>query len=254
MTGAFRSLGATLLGAVLAGGLAAAPGAEKDPAAANDGKELRVGTLKAGRILILGNSITLHGPNKEIGWTGNWGMAASALEKDYAHVLLDRIAAAAGSKPEAMVDNIAEFERNHATWDPAAKLKKHLEFKADIVVVAIGENVPGLASADAKAAFRKAFDGLLAALKKDAAPVIFVRSTFWRDKDKDEVLRQACQDAGCVFVDISQLGGDESNYARAEQKIAHAGVAAHPGDKGMKAIAELLWKAIAARGAGQEKK
>src|SRR6478736_813612 len=43
------------------------------------------------RILFLGNSITLHGPSPSIGWTGNWGMAASTESRDYAHVLAARI-------------------------------------------------------------------------------------------------------------------------------------------------------------------
>ena len=49
---------------------------------------------------------------------------------------------------------------------------------------------------------------------------------------------------GGVFVDISGLGKDESNYARSERSFAHGGVAAHPGDKGMQAIADALLKAI----------
>jgi hypothetical protein len=49
-------------------------------------------------------------------------------------------------------------------------------------------------------------------------------------------------------VDIAALGKDESNYARAEQKLEHAGVAAHPGDKGMKAIAEAILTALQAPG------
>ena len=33
------------------------------------------------RILFVGNSITLHGPKADIGWDGNWGMAASCQKR-----------------------------------------------------------------------------------------------------------------------------------------------------------------------------
>jgi hypothetical protein len=133
-----------------------------------------------------------------------------------------------------------------------ARLKEHLDFKADIVVVAIGENVPPLASEISKTRFRDAFARLLTTLGQNGRPAILVRSCFWPDKTKDAIMRRSCAAAKAVFVDISQLGQDESNYARSERSFAHAGVAAHPGDKGMHALAGALWKAIS--GAAREER
>jgi hypothetical protein len=212
---------------------------------------LRIGELSVGRVLILGNSITLHGPAENIGWTGNWGMAASAAEKDYVHLLLERIAKAANGQPQSLVRNIADFERQYASYDVAAGLKPALEFQADVIVLAIGENVPALKSDEEKVAFQAAISRLLSKLKDRGSPTVIVRSCFWADAAKDECLRTACDAAGGVFVDIGPLGRDEANYARSERKIEHAGVAAHPGDKGMEAIADAVWKAIEARAAAR---
>jgi hypothetical protein len=61
------------------------------------------------------------------------------------------------------------------------------------------------------------------------------------------MLSQACQEVNGIFVDVGQLGKDESNYARSERQFKHAGVAGHPGDKGMKAIADAIVRMILAR-------
>ena len=42
------------------------------------------------RIMFVGNSITLHGVLKEIGWNNEWGMAASSAENDYVHILISK--------------------------------------------------------------------------------------------------------------------------------------------------------------------
>jgi hypothetical protein len=62
--------------------------------------------VKIGKILILGNSITEHGAALNMDWFGNWGMAASAKEKDFAHLVIGAITASAGKAPEAMIQNI----------------------------------------------------------------------------------------------------------------------------------------------------
>lgn len=211
------------------------------------GEALYVGGLPVGKVLVLGNSLTLHGPKPDIGWLGNWGMAASAEGKDYVHVLAARLAEAAGEKPHLKVKNIADFERGFDAYDVPAGLKDELAFGADLVVVAVGENVPALPTKQSQDEFARAFARLLAALVSNGRPALFVRSSFWPDPAKDAVMKRACEAAGGVYVDVGGLGKDESNYARAERKIDHAGVANHPGGKGMKAIADALWAAIEKR-------
>ena len=197
------------------------------------------------KVLFLGNSITLHGPAPKIGWVGNWGMAASAADKDFVHIVTRWLAKTSGVEPETMVKNIAAFERQYADYDLQANLKDASDFKADLVIVAIGENVPGLGSEKEKTRFEASVEKLLNQVRGDRRPTIIVRSCFWPNQAKDEALRQACQQVGGTFVDISGLSKDESNYARSERDFQHAGVAAHPGDRGMQAIADTILKAVA---------
>jgi len=42
------------------------------------------------KILIVGNSITRHGVLPSIGWYHDFGMAASAEENDYVHLLMKK--------------------------------------------------------------------------------------------------------------------------------------------------------------------
>ena len=208
-----------------------------------------IGRLPAGKVLFLGNSITLHAPKPDIGWTGNWGMAASAEEKDYVHLLTADIARAAGATPRTVVRNLAGFEREYETFDLATELKAELEFRADIVVLAIGENVSETTTDEARAKFAAAYARLLAVLKEHGQPAIFVRGSFWPNAVKDGIMRKAGADAGAAFVDIAALGADASNAASSERKIGHPGVAGHPGDKGMRAIADAIFAALQERSA-----
>ena len=213
-------------------------------------------TAKGGwaKVLFLGNSITLHGPSARIGWLGNWGMAASAKEKDFVHIILRSVEKTTGAAPKAMIRNVATFERQYATYDVEGKLKDAFEFGADLVVMAIGENVPRLTTEEAKTQFRAAMLKLLRGLKRKGNPKIVVRSCFWPNGAKDEVLKQVCQEVGGTFVDIGHLGKDKRNRGESERKFQHKGVAAHPGDRGMQAIAEAILSAVTKHGEGEDKK
>ena len=196
------------------------------------------------RILFLGNSITLHGPKADIGWAGNWGMAASSEAKDYVHLVTGAIAQHTGSMPEMMIRNIADFERNYADYDVESQMKDFFAFDPDLVVLAIGENVPALGSEDAKAQFKAGVMKTLGCALAKRHPLVVVRSSFWADPAKDEVLRIACQEADAIFVDAGPLGCEEANMARSERSFANDGVGSHPGDRGMKALADAIAQAV----------
>lgn len=199
---------------------------------------------KGGKVLFVGNSITLHGPSAAVGWTGNWGMAASAAEKDYVHLVVEAVAKRRGAPPDFKVVNVAEFERGFETYDLATKLKDVVEFQAETVIVAIGENVAALKTDEAKAKFKESMVRLLTLLKGNRPVALYVRSCFWANATKDALMKEACTAVGGVFVDISALDQDKANFAKAEREIAHAGVARHPGDKGMRGIADALIAAM----------
>jgi hypothetical protein len=221
------------------------------------------GKMKIERILVLGNSITVHPPLVERGWHGNWGMAASALEKDYVHVLARqlnehtgrpiRVALAdpAMKNPdgstilgEANVVNIADIlERKYATYD-SSTLRAQIAARPDVVVLQFGENVP-MDSFDS-VAFTNSLKKLVGDLKQNSNPTIFVTSQIYGpNADLDRIKQQVvAEDLGHrVFVDLSAFRKDPSNN----------GFLDHPNDQGMKFIADTLFKALRSREAADEK-
>jgi lysophospholipase L1-like esterase len=205
--------------------------------------------MRADKILFLGNSITACGPKY-------WGLAASTAEKDYAHLLAADISAKTGSRltmipttapvtrPDGSVDvgksnviNIADIlERGYRTYEPA-KIARQIAWKADIVVLQFGENIP-MASFDA-AKFKSGLQKLVANLKESSNPQIFAAGyILGANPTVENIKRQICAEdpAHRVFVDLSAVGRDRANI----------GDYGHPNDKGMALIADLMFKAIVA--------
>lgn len=189
------------------------------------------------KILFVGNSITRHGPAPEIGWNGDYGMAASAKEKDYVHVLLSLLEEPLGGVT-AGICNAADWERGFRERNLLEEAFSEVrDFAADIVIVRLGENIPP----DMLQTSRPYFDEMIRHFAHRARLVV-ITDSFWRNDLRDAILRDVAKDGGYVFCSIVDLEQDERNMALTEYE--HRGVAGHPSDRGMEEIAKRIAAAI----------
>ena len=193
------------------------------------------------KVLFIGNSITLHDVAPRIGWTNRWGMAASSQEKDYVHLVADGIARETGRKPQLIVKNLYEFEHYFETYDFSA-IDDLVTVKPDFLVIALGENVKDLKTEEERLAFQTAFGKLLERFTASGEkPRIVVRGVFWPNEAKDICMGNAARAHAIPFVKADFA--DEPGM-KATGLFAHAGVANHPGDGGMAAIANAILKTL----------
>lgn len=193
------------------------------------------------KVLFLGNSITRHVPLASIGWTNDWGMAASDESNDYVHVVIRGLESTTGKKVNAKVRTIPQFERQFATYDVDGALRSVRDFNPDYLIVAIGENVADFKSEEDETAFAHAFEGLLSYFNENGrCPRIVVRGVFWPNPKKDAILEKACRGIENARFVRADFGGD--NRMCAQDLFWHEGVQSHPGDMGMKKIAAAILK------------
>lgn len=192
------------------------------------------------RILILGNSITLHRPKPASGWHNCCGMAATCLEKDFAHLLLAQLTAFAGGVPsEAWIDNIADYERTYEYCNQFLRFGAYAQFQPDALILAIGENIPQPETPDKEKVLQRSLVNLIQLIAGSRKPAVFLRSNFWADESKDRILRAAAAETGATYIDISALRDDPACFS-----APGGGFGGHPGDYGMKKIADAVAESI----------
>ena len=194
------------------------------------------------KVLVLGNSIALHEPRPQIGWTNEWGMAASAADRDFAHLVAAGIGQETGRKVDLHVKNIWLFEKDYWHYPFERELGELVRFAPDYVVIAVGENMADFASDDDRAIFRRRFGELLDAFGTgEKRPKTVVRGVFWTNAQKDAEMKAVSDERQVPFValDICNQPG-----MKATGFFKHPGVAAHPSDQGMAEIARRLLKAL----------
>lgn len=190
---------------------------------------------KTHHILLLGNSITYTAADPSVGWTGNWGMAASAADSDYVHLLTARLKKANSASTLAIVNEI-EFEVNFDTYDFDKNLKSYRDAKPDIIILRIGEDVTRTADS---VLFEKRYVDLLNYLKVNNPDVkILAAGSVWRDRDLANRVMAKYSD----YISLVSLSNDNTNFAFG--LFPNLGVQSHPDNKGMRSISDQIWAAL----------
>lgn len=203
------------------------------------------------RIVLLGNSLSFHGKAPNIGWHLECGMAASELEKDYAHVLFRLIDSVMPDKRIRMrISGISTFERNPAGYNLTA-LDSMKKFQPDLLIIQIGENVvfEGVTTPEL---FEEKYVSLIRHFQKDRQPLVVCTTPFFPSLSKNKVINRVASLTNSFLVDLSHLvlldkenyAKDETNYPGDKSTWKVDGIGIHPGDKGMKNIAEQLFITI----------
>lgn len=212
-----------------------------------------LGTMRADKVLFLGNSITCCPPKYR-------GLSASTQEKDFVHLLAKSIEATTGgmlqldtisaanknadgshSAGNANIVNIADiFERCYATYPSSNRLQNQIAWKPDIVVLQFGENVPPK-TFDA-VAFKNSLRTLLNDLKAGSNPEIFLTGHIIGSNGPiDSIKQEICKEdpSHRTFVDLSAVFRNPENIGEYN----------HPSDKGMAAIANAVFRCMVAHAA-----
>ncbi len=191
------------------------------------------------RVMFVGNSITLHGILPEIGWYNEWGMAASAKDLDYVHLLETNIKKL-DSEATFCICQVAEWEQNYKKGSSVlARYEAARSFGADLIILRFIENVPK--DGYYCDAFLRELDALVNYLNGTGKAHLIITTGFWRHPGDDDI-RTYANDKGIPCVELGDLG--EKEQMKAIGLFEHQGVANHPGDLGMKMIAERIMEAI----------
>ncbi len=195
------------------------------------------------RLLVIGNSIMFHGPASELGWTNSNGMAASAPDKDFVHMLMARLQAInPATTLRLQAGTGLELNFGKPTYAMEELDEPMQAFKPDLIVIRIGENVSDgeVPSRNLEGQFRQFIDRIIQL--SSGQPVKIVTTTsVWNKPQTDAVIRKVIAEKGLTLVDLSSMVGQGQYFA---SQYADGGVAAHPNDAGMQRITDLIWEKV----------
>jgi hypothetical protein len=186
-------------------------------------------------VLILGNSIVEHGPAPQIGWNGNWGMAATTRDSDFVHLLISEIKAKDSTVRFAFA-NIGGFE-----FKPDFDYSRLDSFATpDMLILRFSENVNDNTITPGELV--KNYDKLIHYVDPENKAVKVIVTGIWHRPKTHAIQKEYASKHHYLFVRNDNLLADSSNTAKG--LFVNKDVAAHPSDKGMRRIKERIWEQI----------
>lgn len=198
------------------------------------------------KILVIGNSLSMHGVAKDIGWNHFSGMAATSIERDYVHLLYKKIENKLPNRKLCLrISGFANFERNLAEFNPES-LDSLINYQPDLVIFQLGENVRIQGN---ELLFKEKYIELINSFKQNGNPMTICTTPFFPSLPKNEIVEKVALSTNSYLVDLSHLPLlNTENYAKVEKNYLGdksvwkvGGIGIHPGDIGMKNIAEQIF-------------
>jgi hypothetical protein len=200
------------------------------------------------KLLVIGNSLTRHGIAENIGWTHVSGMAATTMRYDFVHLLFYKTENLLPKRKICLrIANLADFERGYTTFDFKA-IEILAGYTPDVIVFQLGENV-SFNQINTPSLFEIKYTELINCFKKDRNPIIICTTPFFPSAQKNQIIEQVVIQTRSYLADLSHLSLlDKENYAKDEKDYKgnrsewkNEGIGIHPGDYGMRNIAQELF-------------
>lgn len=197
--------------------------------------------VKYRRVLIIGNSILINQPIPSQGWAGNWGMAASAADRDFASLLHQHLKTLHNTV-EIKRLNAAVFENQFWRFDLAA-WQEFRSYQPDLIILRIGDNVE-----DQRAAvegFRTYLRDMIyyfLGTPPHQARLLCTSSFYTKEVVNFEMMKALDPPVAATWVPIMHL--QRLPGMTAIGLFQDPEIAAHPSDLGMRAIADSIWAGL----------
>lgn len=189
-------------------------------------------------IAFIGNSLTLHVPAAAVGWHGNFGMAASSADKDYAHATANKLGV---PYEKIYIRNVYPFETESVAATRITGTLNEIFSKAKYIVLQLGDNSRPIET-DSYKDFVEDYQRMVNAIPKGKR--FFCISTYWKNESKDRMINDVCSKHGGTFIYIGDVYSEDQKNTKESQRFTDKHVDMHPHDYGMNRIAERVAKAI----------